>query len=130
MPIYFAQLRDALDAEIALKGDVAQVDVIKWLSMTTMDIIGLAGFNYEFNSFDQTGEPSQLAEAFNQIFKPEPKVTLLMILRQLFPVLYLMVSTSTPGDHWRSCEAYSFVNSRIPILGGQLALRRSCAILA
>ena len=89
--MFFCKLRDAWETELATDGEPAHVDILKWLSMTTLDIIGLAGFNYEFNSFDQTGDPNELSQAFHEIFNPEPKITPLMLLRHTFPIFHLMV---------------------------------------
>ncbi|KAJ7116118.1 cytochrome P450 [Mycena crocata] len=44
------QLRDIWTDEIAKEGGVARLDVLEWLHRTTLDIIGLAGFNRNINA--------------------------------------------------------------------------------
>lgn len=50
------------------------------------------GFNYEFNALNPSGKPSELAEAFEKIFKVPEKIPLMMILRNFFPILNIIVS--------------------------------------
>lgn len=45
------------------------IDVLKWLSRTALDMIGLVGFNYDFNSIAE-GETNELAQAFHELVKP------------------------------------------------------------
>lgn len=53
------------------------------------------GFNYEFNALNPSGKPSELAEAFEKIFKVPEKIPIMMILRNFFPILNIIVSA--PG---------------------------------
>ena len=66
--------------------------MLGWLSKATLDIIGLAGFNYRFNSLNPQGKPNELSKAFKEIFDPDTKITYLMILRQVFPIFNMIVS--------------------------------------
>lgn len=50
------------------------------------------GFNYEFNALNPSGKPSELAEAFEKIFKVPEKIPIMMILRNFFPILNIIVS--------------------------------------
>ena len=59
-------------------------------------MIGLAGFNYRFDSLNPQGKPNELNEAFKKIFDPDVKLSYLMILRLLFPILNLIVSSRCP----------------------------------
>ncbi|KAF7358749.1 Cytochrome P450 [Mycena sanguinolenta] len=67
----------------------AHLDVLAGLKAITLDIIGLAGFNYQFNSLDTNKEPTELDEAFKKVFlqggnrQPTP----FTILRARFPIL-------------------------------------------
>ncbi|KAJ7700784.1 cytochrome P450 [Mycena rosella] len=49
------QLRDIWVAETTSSGGVALIDVISWMDKATLDIIGLAGFNYRFNALGASG---------------------------------------------------------------------------
>jgi len=60
---------------------------LSWLGRTTLDIIGLAGFNYEFNALNVNEKPNELNEAFSTIFNMESGITFTAILHELFPIL-------------------------------------------
>ncbi|KAK7035895.1 cytochrome P450 [Favolaschia claudopus] len=61
------ELRDVWAAQIAQSGS-ARLDVLSWLSRATLDIIGLAGFNYNFNSL-ASEQQTALGEAFATTFR-------------------------------------------------------------
>ncbi|TFK67144.1 cytochrome P450 [Pluteus cervinus] len=44
------QLRDAWAVEIAKQGGSGKIEALGWLSKATLDIIGLAGFSYDFDN--------------------------------------------------------------------------------
>lgn len=46
----------------------ATLDIMPWLSRLTLDIIGVAGFGYEFDAIHQSG--NKLAAAFAGMFSP------------------------------------------------------------
>ncbi|EJF55963.1 cytochrome P450 [Dichomitus squalens LYAD-421 SS1] len=81
------ELRDLWISAINTQGEVARVDVLKDLSKMTLDVIGLAGFGYEFDSLNPNGKPNELAQAFQDVFNVSDKMPVLMILRGFFPVL-------------------------------------------
>ncbi|KAF7967767.1 hypothetical protein HWV62_33223 [Athelia sp. TMB] len=67
-----------------------RVDVLAWLSRATLDVIGLAGFGYEFNALTPRapGESGdELAEAFATIFSTARKFRIMTILQVWFPLL-------------------------------------------
>ncbi|KAJ6586472.1 cytochrome P450 [Mycena vulgaris] len=67
------QLRDIWATQVARDGGVARVEILSWLSKATLDIIGLAGFNYQINALGAQVEdaPDELAAAFEALFKAE-----------------------------------------------------------
>ncbi|RXW20257.1 hypothetical protein EST38_g5602 [Candolleomyces aberdarensis] len=82
------ELRDAWTAEISREGEVANVNALAWLSRMTLDVIGLAGFNYKFNALADGEERTELSHAFANLFgraagRPGP----LMLMRARFPLL-------------------------------------------
>ncbi|KAJ7154082.1 cytochrome P450 [Mycena filopes] len=83
------QLRDIWAAHAARDGGVARVEVVSWLSKATLDIIGLAGFNYDINALGaQDGDaPDELAEAFETAVNGETKFNIIRFLQFVFPVL-------------------------------------------
>ncbi|RGB33516.1 cytochrome P450 [Rhizophagus diaphanus] len=61
----------------------SQIDIMTYLSKATLDVIGLVGFNYEFNSLTSKNE---LAEAYTMIFTPQNRrSTLLRIMSNYIP---------------------------------------------
>ncbi|KAJ7785145.1 cytochrome P450 [Mycena maculata] len=83
------QLRDIWAAQVSKDGGVARIEVLHWLSKTTLDIIGLAGFNYKINALgtDANDTPDKLAEAFEALFAAETGFSIVGLLQALFPVL-------------------------------------------
>nr|BED42956.1 cytochrome P450 monooxygenase [Trametes versicolor] len=82
------ELRNFWDAQIAQDGEpTARIEICSGLSKMTLDVIGLAGFGYSFNSLNPTEKTNELTEAFQDLFLPERKFTVLMILKNFFPVL-------------------------------------------
>ncbi|KAG8855330.1 hypothetical protein FRB96_007128 [Tulasnella sp. 330] len=77
MPIFYAksfQLRDMWLNSISEESGEAEVDALQGLSRTTLDIIGLAGFNYDFNALVE-GETNELAKAFSELLTPTTSPT-------------------------------------------------------
>ncbi|KAF9453702.1 cytochrome P450 [Macrolepiota fuliginosa MF-IS2] len=69
------ELRDVWSAEIKeAQGEeqTARINVLSGLSKMTLDVIGLAGFNYKFNALQ--GGKSELNEAFNAFFSARPQL--------------------------------------------------------
>ncbi|KAG9024618.1 hypothetical protein FRB95_011268 [Tulasnella sp. JGI-2019a] len=82
MPIFYTkafELRDIWLNEVSGYSGQAEVDVAVWLSRMTLDVIGLAGFNYNFNSLVE-GETNELARAFHDLSAPETPFRLLLKL--------------------------------------------------
>lgn len=73
--------------------DWTVVDVTRWLSRVTLDIIGLAGFEYEFGALDQAD--NKLAATFNAMSKPRNITTSMIILGAL--AQYLPILTKIPN---------------------------------
>ncbi|KZT05295.1 cytochrome P450 [Laetiporus sulphureus 93-53] len=62
------QLCDIWRAEISKYGEPARVDVLSGLSKATLDVIGLAGFNYHFDTLNPEGKGTELSQAFDVMF--------------------------------------------------------------
>ncbi|KAK7028653.1 cytochrome P450 [Favolaschia claudopus] len=60
--------------------DSMRVDVLSWLNKTTLDIIGLAGFDYTFNSLNSS-QPTELAAAFSATTRATSALSLFDIIR-------------------------------------------------
>ncbi|KAG8722655.1 hypothetical protein FRC09_005905 [Ceratobasidium sp. 395] len=61
------QLRDILLDQLSTNSNGTTINVLQWLTYATLDIIGVAGFGYEFNSL-RDGDEDELAKAFNKVF--------------------------------------------------------------
>ncbi|KAJ7243063.1 cytochrome P450 [Mycena rebaudengoi] len=78
------QLRDLWLGEAAKNGGVGNVNAVSWLSKATLDIIGLAGFNYKFNSLDPSAARDEFDEAFSTITSTQ--VGFMTLIQAHFPV--------------------------------------------
>ncbi|CCM00620.1 uncharacterized protein FIBRA_02656 [Fibroporia radiculosa] len=67
------------------------IDVLAWLARATLDVIGEAGFGYDFRSLEAAAQgsddSSELAEAFGVIFDSARKFRVMTVLAAWFPVL-------------------------------------------
>ncbi|KAF9484968.1 cytochrome P450 [Pholiota conissans] len=79
------QLRDIWMAESTKEGGTGRVEILGWLSKMTLDVIGLAGFNYNFDAL--AGKTNELNDAFSVVFRSGTRMTLLAMLRGVFPPL-------------------------------------------
>ncbi|KAH7907837.1 cytochrome P450 [Hygrophoropsis aurantiaca] len=62
------QLRDILMSESKdQEGNPKRTDILSWMSRVSLDIIGLAGFNHEFNSLDTSKKENEIIEAIGTI---------------------------------------------------------------
>ena len=65
---------------------------MSWLSRTTLDIIGLAGFNYHFSALKSDPRTDRLNQAFSHALNTNLKFSMIPALRALFPSLRFLVS--------------------------------------
>ncbi|KAF7364361.1 hypothetical protein MSAN_01096500 [Mycena sanguinolenta] len=61
------QLRDIWAAQTIQENGAARIEVLSWLRRMTLDVIGQAGFNYQFNALDPAGKPNELNDAFTEL---------------------------------------------------------------
>lgn len=61
---------------------------------------GVSGFGFSFDSLSPTEKTNELTEAFQELFLPERKFTVLMILKNFFPVLDIIVSRHCASPPW------------------------------
>ncbi|WVQ81330.1 hypothetical protein IAT38_003453 [Cryptococcus sp. DSM 104549] len=73
----------AVDVDIVEGGK--KIDVLKYLGKTTLDVIGIAGFNYDFKSLST--EQNELSDAYSKMFTVGTDVGILAIAQQLIPIL-------------------------------------------
>ncbi|KXN91996.1 hypothetical protein AN958_11056 [Leucoagaricus sp. SymC.cos] len=81
------KLRDIWAAQIQQAGEERRrIDVLSWLSRTTLDIIGETGFGYKFDALtEEPGKPNELHDAFRAIFNVGTSPSIIRLLRGLMP---------------------------------------------
>jgi len=81
------QLRDIWMSQVAEStSGVQTIDALSWLSRTTLDIIGLAGFNYKFDALTDP-DRNELNKAFAIMFKAGTSLSVIPFLRAMFSFL-------------------------------------------
>ncbi|KAF8331814.1 cytochrome P450 [Amanita rubescens] len=88
------ELRDALETEIMKQkgpaGPIVHIDILTWITRMTLDVIGLAGFNYQFNALSGDGT-NELQRALATVFKPRARLPLMPLIRARIPILRFLV---------------------------------------
>ncbi|KAJ8691551.1 hypothetical protein PTI98_011113 [Pleurotus ostreatus] len=65
----------------------------------TLDVIGLAGFNYTFDALNENATPNELSQAFSTIFHSGTNNRTVMVLRVISPVFrYLRTSRDAVAE--------------------------------
>ncbi|KAK7026779.1 hypothetical protein VNI00_015437 [Paramarasmius palmivorus] len=86
------ELRDAWANTIESDG-VGRIDALMWLTRMTLDVIGQAGFNYNFQAMQ--GEPNELNVAFSHVFESgTSQMDFPVLLKLFFPILRLLPETN------------------------------------
>ncbi|KAI0822363.1 cytochrome P450 [Trametes gibbosa] len=80
------ELRDFWDARMNTDVSPVRIDVLSGLSKMTLDVIGLAGFNYRFDALNPNGKTNELNQAFQDIFNPSGNFTMWMLVKHFFPI--------------------------------------------
>ncbi|CAK5270143.1 unnamed protein product, partial [Mycena citricolor] len=97
------QLRDVwLAAATSSPENAASVEALSALSKTTLDIIGLAGFNHDINALaaDAHTQPDELADAFEKLFEAETGFDLLGLFISRVPLM-----SRLPTKQYRTTKA-------------------------
>ncbi|ORX39248.1 cytochrome P450 [Kockovaella imperatae] len=97
-----------------------KIDVAKYLGQTTLDVIGLAGFNYDFQSLSQ--KDNELAEAYRSMFAASSQLTLMLFLAAFVPGF-----DKIPTKQQRTVRASQEVTRRI---GNRLLEEKKRAVKA
>ncbi|CAE6426980.1 unnamed protein product [Rhizoctonia solani] len=100
VPIFWQKSHKLKDAWLNLiksssEGHVV-IDVLPWLSRATLDIIGVAGFDYHFNALDGNDE-DELSKAFNTAFESGQNFSTLAILQAFMPILRFIPDERSRG---------------------------------
>lgn len=91
--VWLSQISDAPSQD----GSV-HLNVLRWLSRTTLDIIGLAGFDYNFNATNPDAKKDAMSAAFQTAFQSGQAFTWFTLLQNRFPILRMIVSDVTSSS--------------------------------
>ncbi|KAI0824047.1 cytochrome P450 [Trametes gibbosa] len=114
-------LRDIWATVISQSEGPVRVNVNHDLSKTTLDIIGVAGFGYDFHALDPEGPPSELNLAFRQFLGKAPSTSLKIYFATFFPMLRLL-----PNKHTKTFNAATAVIRRV---GAQLVTDKKASTM-
>ncbi|KIO26748.1 hypothetical protein M407DRAFT_74044 [Tulasnella calospora MUT 4182] len=98
-----------------------EIDVFVWLARATLDIIGLAGFDYAFDTLNQ-GETDELVRAFMDLFAPMQNPPTLAFVVAMIPLLRLF-----PNERAKVTARSTAVMTRV---GARLLQEKRAAVLA
>jgi len=106
------RLRDVLLSEIGkdLTGATTgiRLDIMPWLSRMTLDVIGLAGFNYNFDALNVNEKPNELHEAFSTVIGANRGLSLFSMLQSRFPIMRMI-----PNERTRKVQVAQQTMTRI-----------------
>ncbi|OCH86067.1 cytochrome P450 [Obba rivulosa] len=85
------ELRDIWSSHLPDCSGHARINIFDDLTRTTLDIIGLAGFEYYFDALHESNKTSaELRAAFKTIYSIDPSSAIMRALQLSFPLLYLV----------------------------------------
>ncbi|KAF7300110.1 hypothetical protein MKEN_01334200 [Mycena kentingensis (nom. inval.)] len=118
-------LRDMWARQIAAQGsDAARIDVLSGLRRVTLDVIGCAGFGYDFDALAmRSGKPNALNTALTAVFH-SPKSNLYATMRMAQGMMPFLKLLPLPG--WR---VQNLARERMFSIGHQI-VQQSKAVLA
>lgn len=73
-----------------------KIDVMRFLGMCTLDVIGVAGFSYDFKALSQP--KNELAEAFSKMFSAGQQFNAVAIMQAFVPGMGKIVSSVDRSD--------------------------------
>ncbi|PCH43025.1 cytochrome P450 [Wolfiporia cocos MD-104 SS10] len=118
-----SQLRDLWTLEIK-DGSPKRIDVLDGLTKMTLDVIGLAGFNYDFDALNINGKENELHRAFSVMFhmlQGRGAFEIIPFLQAFFPPLRLL-----PHERTRRINEAQRVMRRI---GMQLVAEKKAEVM-
>ncbi|KAJ7473951.1 cytochrome P450 [Mycena latifolia] len=119
------QLRDIWADQVAKENNgAAQIDVLSWLRRMTLDVIGQAGFNYQFHALDTKGKPNELNQVFTEIFHSphSNRYGAIRLARSIVPILRLL---PLPG-----LQILRAARSKMDTIGSQIVSNSKATIAA
>ncbi|KAJ7087969.1 cytochrome P450 [Mycena belliarum] len=118
------QLRDLWATQTAQGNGTARVEVLTWLSKMTLDVIGKAGFDYDFNALDPSAGPNELNQAFTDLFH-SPQSGLYAASRLAQAVVPILRLVPLPGS-----KVTSVARNTMFKIGNSIVAERKASIKA
>ncbi|KAJ7480948.1 cytochrome P450 [Mycena latifolia] len=113
------QLRDIWTAQVAPDHGAGRIEVLSWLRRMTLDVIGQAGFNYQFDALNTNGKPNELNQAITDLLH-SPEATrnhAFRLAQAMVPILKILVRKCLRmlGPKCRRLEAISLSQSKAAV---------------
>ncbi|KAJ6631862.1 cytochrome P450 [Mycena sp. CBHHK59/15] len=83
------ELRNVWASQLPDSSGTSRIDVLAGLKSMTLDVIGLAGFDYPFEALSSSDNPSELDKTFTVIFNTS-KINPFSLLQGRFPILRVL----------------------------------------
>ncbi|KZV95960.1 cytochrome P450 [Exidia glandulosa HHB12029] len=119
------QLREIWYNKCIEAGGSVRLNALSWLSKATLDGIGKAGFDYEFETLNEGGKMNELAEAFEQLFRTDQTVfeQMRVMMNDRLPLL----GAIAPGRRQKMIE---HSKKKMDEVGMRIVQEKKAAILA
>ncbi|KAI0353766.1 cytochrome P450 [Trametes cingulata] len=94
------ELRNQWAAKIENGQQLARIDALHGLNLATLDAIGLAAFDHDFEALNPEKKPNELAEVMERVFSMPNQKPILVLLKNLSPLLNYLTDPNMPlVDH-------------------------------
>ncbi|KAJ7039840.1 cytochrome P450 [Mycena alexandri] len=115
-----SKLRDIWDAQITEDNSAPTIEVLSWLGLMALDIIGEAGFNYQLGGLDN--KPTDLNHIFTQLFRSPrtPQATAFRTFQATIPLLRFLP--------WPGSRAFDAPRKKLFNIGEELVERSKLAL--
>ncbi|KAI0363653.1 cytochrome P450 [Pilatotrama ljubarskyi] len=94
------ELRNLWAAQLESGQQLARINALPGLNAATLDIIGVAAFNHDFEALNPEKKHSELAETMERVFSMPNRKPILLLLKNLSPYLNYLTDPNMPlVDH-------------------------------
>ncbi|KAJ7183547.1 cytochrome P450 [Mycena filopes] len=118
------QLRDIWAHLATDEKNGGRIEVLSWLRRMTLDVIGQAGFNYQFHGLEPEHKPNELNSVFTALFH-SPQANRLARLRRSQAMVPILRLVPVPG--WR---AAANARQKLSAVGGQIVAESKANMLS
>ncbi|KAJ7629036.1 cytochrome P450 [Roridomyces roridus] len=105
-------------------GTECQIEVFDWLRRVTLDVIGQAGFDYQFNALTPQEEPSELSTVFTKLLH-SPHAQRYMNFRRVQSLIPIFKLVPVPGG-----RMLRRARNAMAAIGAQIVARSKARLLA